>query len=113
MPHDRDAASIQDIMIACRKIGEFIQGMDYNTFSGDERTQSAVILQILIIGEATKRLSEDFQKRGSDIPWAKIARTRDILIHHYEGIDVEEIWRIARFDIPNLLSSIKSITNIP
>jgi len=113
MPLDRDAASIQDITISCRKIGEFIQGMDYKVFSEDERTQSAVILQILIIGEATKRLSADFLKKHPDIPWDKIARTRDILIHHYEGIDVEEIWRIARFDIPNLLSSIKSIENIP
>lgn len=106
---DRNAASLHDIAAACRKIGTFLAGMDRGAFRADEKTQSAVIHQILTIGEAAKRLSGEFREQHSEVPWALLARTRDILIHHYEGVDVEEVWRIAEADIPSLLASVASL----
>ncbi len=106
MPLDRNAASLHDIAAACRKIGTFIAQMSRRAFRADEKTQSAVIHQILTIGEATKRLSGEFREQHAEVPWALLARTRDILIHHYEGVDVEEVWRIVEADIPSLLASI-------
>jgi len=100
---DRDAASVTDMVLACRRIREFVQGMDQATFRGDARTQSAVIHQVLLLGEAAKRLSPEYCRAQPQIPWSEIARTRDMLIHHYEGVDLGEVWRIAELDIPALL----------
>jgi uncharacterized protein with HEPN domain len=48
-----------------------------------------------VIGEAVKRLSEDFRAAHPQVPWKLIAGTRDKLIHHYEGVDLEEVWTMV------------------
>ena len=86
-----------------------MQGIDRNEFLEDRKTQSAVIHQLLIIGEAVKRLSDRLRTDHPEIPWSLIARTRDILVHHYEGIDLEQVWQISIKDLPNLLESITKL----
>lgn len=109
MLHENDQASLFDIRDAALAIGEFLQDIDHDKFIEDRKTQSAVIHQLLIIGEAVKRLSEELRANQTEIPWPLIARTRDILIHHYEGVDLEEVWRIAVNDLPELSESITRI----
>jgi len=86
-----------------------LQEFGHDEFVEDKKTQSAVIHQLLIIGEAVKRLSEGFRTDHPEVPWSLIARTRDILVHHYEGIDLEQVWRIAVNDLPSLLESIANL----
>ncbi len=109
MPLDRDQPTLHDIVAAGRLIRQFIAGMDRAAFLADPKTQSAVIHQLLIIGEATKRLSDAFRSMHPEIPWPKIARTRDMLIHHYEGVDLHEVWKIAHADIPTLLAALEPL----
>ncbi len=77
----RDNATLLDIAKATRSVLAFIEGYDDQTFMKDEKTKSAVIHQMLIIGEAVKRLSQEFRDIHHDIPWKPIARMRDRLIH--------------------------------
>lgn len=83
--------------------------MDAETFRRDVKTQSAVVFQLLVIGEATKRLSAEVRDRLPVVPWSDIARMRDRMIHHYEGIDVDEVWRTASQDVPRLLEAIEPL----
>ena len=53
---------------------------------------SAILYQIEIMGEATKRLSQEFRDQHSDIPWRDVAGMRDIIIHQYDRIDFDVIW---------------------
>lgn len=62
----------------------------------------AVVRSIEIIGEATKKLSEDFKSGHPDIEWKKMARTRDILIHVYFALDNDIIWSIITDKLPPL-----------
>jgi uncharacterized protein with HEPN domain len=55
-----------------------------------------------VIGEPVKRLSEDFRATHPQVPWKLIAATRDKLIHHYEGVDLEEVWTMVASDPPRL-----------
>ena len=103
MPLDRDRATLLDLAVASQRVLEFIGDQSFESFAQDLKTQSAVVLQILILGEAAKRLSPGFRDRHPEIPWSDIMRMRDKLIHHYEGIDPGEIWQAAREDIPALL----------
>jgi len=69
--------------------------------------QSAVIWQLEIIGEATKRLSIPFRDNHPDIPWQKMAGMRDILIHAYDAVDLDEVWNAANQSIPRLIEQLE------
>ncbi len=109
MDNERIAATLLDLKIAAVRIAEFLEGIDQQEFHDDLKSQSAVIHQLPLIGEATKRLPEEFRAQHADIPWKLMARTRDILIHHYEVVDAQEIWNITQNDLPILIPQIGSI----
>jgi len=75
----------------------------------DLKTQSAVLHQLLIIGEAVKRLSMSLRAEYTGIPWNLMAGMRDNLIHAYDTVDIEEVWNTASKDIPELLQQVQNI----
>ncbi len=109
MPPDRERATLLDLRIAAKRIIDFVGEQDFASFSKDLKTQSAVTLQILILGEATKRLSSEFRSRHPEIPWSDIMQMRDKLIHHYEKMDLVLIWQTATMDVPNLLEFVEQL----
>lgn len=100
----RDETTLVDIARAARAVVSFVHGMQQQAFSRDLKTQSAVLYQLLVIGEAVKRLSSDFRERHSEIPWGPMAGMRDHLIHGYDLVDWDEVWRTATRDVPDLLT---------
>ena len=100
MPRDLDI--IIDILNACNAIHNFISGFSENDFFSDQKTQSAVIYQLMIIGEAAKRLSSDFRTTHKTIPWQDWGDFRNILIHQYDGIELEQVWFTISREIPEL-----------
>ncbi len=108
----RDQASLLDIVRAARLALEFTKGMTQEDFEIDLKTQSAVIYQIAIIGEAVKRLSPELRQENPEIPWLAMAGMRDKLIHDYEGVDVTRIWLTLETSIPQLLSLIEPLLPI-
>lgn len=105
----RDLTSLLDILMAAKLIQEFAKGIDKNTFYDDLMRQSAIIRQLEIMGEATKRLSSDLRDSYSEIPWRKIAGMRDILIHNYEEVDLDEVWNVAIIAIPELIPKLEQM----
>lgn len=76
-----------------------------------EEKQGAVIRKIEIIGEAVKNVSDAIKEKYPEIPWIKIAGTRDKLIHGYFGVNIERIWFIVEKDLPELKRQIQKILN--
>lgn len=70
---------------------------------------SAVIFQIIIIGEAVKNISEELKEDYPDIPWRNIAGTRDRLIHGYFEIQLSEVWEVVVSDLNDLKNVIMAI----
>ena len=103
MTNSRDNASLLDMAKAARLALEFVQEMSQAEFEVDIKTQSAVLYQIAILGEAVKRLSMDFRDRYPDIPWSAIAGMGDKLIHDYEGVNIQRVWLTLQTSIPNFL----------
>lgn len=99
-----DNAILLDIAHAARLVARFIVGKDKAAFLADELTQSAVLHQILVLGEATKRLSPEFRAGHGEVPWSDMAGMRDKLIHEYDAVDFDEVWSTATRDIPSLLA---------
>lgn len=102
----QDDATLLDVARAARLAIEFTAGMDQGTFMLDARTQSAVLHQLLVMGEAVKRLSAEFRSAHPAVPWTLIAGMRDKLIHTYDEVDMEEVWKTMEKDIPDLLNKI-------
>ena len=96
-----------DIANAARLITEFMGGMSRETFDTDYKTQSAVLHQLMILGEVSKLLPEAVRLRHSEIPWQQIARMRDRLIHHYFNLDLDIVWQTATVDIPALQTYVR------
>lgn len=102
----RDDAVLFDIQKAANEILAFKKGMDRDAFSKDTRTQSAVLHQLMVLGEAVKRLSDGFREDHPEIPWRLIAGMRDKLIHDYDAVDFDEVWKTTEKDIPDLLKKL-------
>lgn len=105
----RDHAILVDIILACKDIAEFIGGIKEDEFPTNTLVQSAVLRQLEIIGEASKRLSSEFRDEHSEIHWKKMAGLRDRLIHAYDDIDCSRIWKIASVDVPEAMAKIEPL----
>jgi uncharacterized protein with HEPN domain len=104
---DRDPATILDIRRAAQLVLEFKADLAREDFLKDLKTQSAVLHQLLVIGEAVKRLSTEYRAEHPTVPWALIAGMRDKLIHGYDAVDLHEVWKTASDDMPKLLAELK------
>lgn len=96
---------IKDILVCIDKIEKFVGEMSFDEFINDEKTKSAVVREIEVMGEAAKNIPESIKERYKDIPWSQIAKTRDKIIHFYFGVDYEIVWKV----IKERLSEIKPL----
>ena len=105
----RDDSTLTDIATACRLVIEFTREYRIEDFLDDQKTQSAVMHQLLIIGEASKRLSAEFRAEHPEIPWKQITGMRDFLIHAYDYVNIERVWGTTTTNVPELLSGIEPL----
>lgn len=97
-----DLLYIEHIIHSIERIQSYIIGLDQIAFTNNLVTQDAVVRQLEIIGEATKRVSKEFRSKHPDIPWSDMSGMRDVLIHDYIDVDFNIVWKTASESIPNL-----------
>jgi uncharacterized protein with HEPN domain len=68
---------LKDILSAIESIESFIAGMDLDTFQTDDKTASAVVRKLEIIGEAVKQIPEELRQKHVQVPWKEMAGMRD------------------------------------
>jgi uncharacterized protein with HEPN domain len=100
LPSQRDF--LRHIENECAFILRTCKGKSKEELIDDEILRRAIVRSIEIIGEAAKKLDDDFRSQHPEIEWKKIAGTRDIMIHHYFGIDYDIVWDIITNKIPEL-----------
>lgn len=103
----RDAGYLLDIFDSARFAQEYVEGMNEDAFDSDRRTRGAVIYEIMIIGEAAKKVSSEFKSAHPAIPWKKMAGMRDVLIHDYRDVDIPNVWAAVTESIPALISALE------
>ncbi len=109
----RDPATLLDILEAARAALRFVEGLTKDRFFQSDLHQSAVLRQLEILGEATKRLSAEFRASHPGIPWKEMAGLRDILIHAYDAVDLEEVWKAIVKDLPAVVAAVEPLVPPP
>jgi uncharacterized protein with HEPN domain len=105
----RDLDCVTDIVAAARMALGYVEGGAYEEFMGNTMRQDAVVRQLLVIGEASKRISEEFKALHPAVPWRQMSGMRDILVHSYDHVDFDEVWRVVADDLKNLVAAVEPL----
>ena len=103
---------LQHILDAIGKIEIYLLDFDEEMFRQDEKTLSAVVWQLAVIGESVANLTRDLRSKNPQIAWNKISGTRNHLIHGYFSIDFDIIWDTTQNDLPKLKPEIQHILSV-
>lgn len=98
-----------DIKEAIKRIGLYIEKVQYEEFLNDTKVQDAVVRNLEIIGEAVKNISGNLKEKYPQIPWKELAGIRDRLIHHYFGVNYDVVWSVAKEELSGITSQIEEI----
>ncbi|NJR38111.1 MAG: DUF86 domain-containing protein [Leptolyngbyaceae cyanobacterium CSU_1_4] len=104
-----DAASLWDMVQAIQRIQEFTATLSYDNYLNSLLVQSAVERQLEILGEAARRLSNEFRQAHPEIAWRRIIGLRNILIHRYDEIRQQMIWAIVASELELLRLQLEAL----
>ncbi len=77
----------------------------------NDRDFDAAMMNFIVLGETTGKLSDEFRQKNSQVNWNKIYGLRNIIAHHYFGINVDIIWQILKTDLPVFKNQIQNLIN--
>jgi uncharacterized protein with HEPN domain len=111
-PMRDDRQRLLDVQEAIANIEEYAtRGKEI--FLRDRLIQVWFVHHLQIIGEAAAGLSRELRERNPDIPWGAAIAMRNMLVHEYFGIDLEEVWKAVTQDLPKLMRSVERILKDP
>jgi len=94
-----DLVFVEHILDSIRAIENFSRNLSKEELTSNRLKQSAIVREIEVIGEAVKNMSKNLKERYSEVKWRDIAGTRDKMIHHYFGVDLNIVWDIINKDL--------------
>lgn len=99
-------AALEDMRDAIITIEHYVQGYSFEQYLNDKKTQDAIARNFEILGEAASLVPEEVRSAFPDIPWKRVIGLRNIVIHHYFGIDHATIWFIIKEQLPTLRTQV-------
>ena len=104
----RDKQALMDISTAIQQTLLYAQDINRNNLQEDDEKQAAILYRLIVIGEATKRLSNEFHEQHPTIPWRQMAGLRDVVIHDYDELDFDILWNVIHINLPDILPKIQA-----
>ncbi len=93
----------------CDYLVQLKQGRDRAALLDDPTNSRAIVRSLEVIGEAVKKLPQELRTKYPQVEWDDIAGMRDVLIHHYFGIDYDIVWSVLEKDIPEMHNELRRI----
>jgi uncharacterized protein with HEPN domain len=103
---------IDHIQQAANDVCSFVDGMGKPDFLADKRTQQAVIMSLIIIGEAATKVMEGyaaFTQAHPEVPWRNMRGMRNRMAHGYFDVNLELVWQTAQEWLPELLKQLPAV----
>jgi uncharacterized protein with HEPN domain len=100
---------VEDMLDAIKAIHESLKDTTLDQFLNDRILRDAVVLNLAIIGEATRHIPLENRKNHPDIPWDELYESRNILIHEYFQRSYTGIWQEAKEDLPHVEKRLEAL----
>jgi uncharacterized protein with HEPN domain len=100
---------IEDMLQSSLKIKKYTAGLNFESFSEDEKTIDAVVRNFEVIGEAANRIDENYRISNPQIEWVRIRGFRNRIVHEYFGIDLSIVWEIIQSYLEKLILDLNEI----
>jgi uncharacterized protein with HEPN domain len=100
---------IEDILSCAKNIKDYTEGMSYEAFLDDPKTIRALAFEFTTIGEATRAIPMEIQRKYNDVPWGKMQGFRNVLVREYFRLDEQVLWEASQEDIPPLVTALENI----
>jgi uncharacterized protein with HEPN domain len=88
---------------------DHVAGQTRESFETERKTRSAVLFEIVVLGEGVKRLSLDLRSRYPAVPWGRISGMRDRLVHSFDQVDFDLVWNVTQIHVSSLLNELDQI----
>ncbi len=105
----RDQVYLLDILEAAKLALSYVHGVSKEEFLQNTQLQDSVIRRIEIMGEAARRLSSTTRENLPGIPWPEMIGMRNLMIHDYDGLDLEVVWYTVLQDLPNIVTCLEPL----
>jgi uncharacterized protein with HEPN domain len=109
VPHRDWKLRIRDILHAIYAALDYTKGIKYQDFVNDRKTVDAVLLNLIVIGEAACNVPDEIVATYFDIPWRDMRDMRNFVIHEYFGVSDKILWDTVQNDLPPLVPLLKGI----
>lgn len=112
MNNNRLPDYIDHIWQASRDACDFVQGIERDDFLAEKRTQQAIVMNLIIIGEAATKIMNDhpeFIQAHPEVPWRNMRGMRNRIAHGYFDINLELVWETVQTALPDLLNELPSV----
>ena len=103
----KDEDRIRHMLEAALKAAEFSKGRTRGDLDANEQLTLSLVHLLEIVGEASGRVSQDFRRDHSEIPWNRISGIRNRLVHGYFDIDLDIVWETVTTRLPELIAQLK------
>jgi len=101
---------LNDIRESIAQIEKYMLGVSEEVFRKDKKLQDAIVMRIMIIGEATRNLPKVLKEKNREVPWFEIAQFRDLIAHSYYEVSLNRIWSTINERIPVIKEKLKNIS---
>ena len=100
---------IRHILDAIAENLVYVNGLSFEEFSADSKTLKAVVWNLTMIGEAARHVPPAVQQAYSEIPWPQIRGMRNHIVHGYDQIDLEIVWKVVNDELPPLVPQFERV----
>jgi len=107
MPADKQPGLLRDILDSAKAIQKYVTGVTRDQFMADTEKQDAVLRRLEIIGEAASRLSPETQALFPNLPFRAMRGMRNIIVHDYGDVDLDQVWTTASTDLDELIATLE------
>src|SRR5688572_15332807 len=105
----RDDVYLVDILESMKIALDYVSGKTWDDFYEDLQCQDAVLRRIEIIGEAARHISPQTRRKHSQIPWREMTSLRNLVIHQYDVVDINQVWNTVQSRLPSLVEELSKI----